>query len=120
MARIALHARRQHELGIHELGISPTKLVLVPYQVDTDFWCPQPIAEERLICSAGLEFRDYPTLVAAVQGLDVRVVIGAASHWSNLLNTAPGVVQPPNITVRSMHYQPWPRLYSRAAPVVAT
>ena len=35
-----------------------------------------------MICTAGLEFRDYPTLIEAVRGLDARVVIAAASPWS--------------------------------------
>ena len=41
------------ELAIRELGIPAESLVLIPYQVDTDFWCPQPVGEERLVCSAG-------------------------------------------------------------------
>ena len=117
ISRIALHARRQHELGIHELGIAPEKLALVPYQVDTDFWQPQPLQEERLVCSAGLEFRDYPTLVTAVEGLDVRVVIGAASHWSKRRNTAAGA-QPTNVTVDRFDYLALRDLYARAAVVV--
>jgi hypothetical protein len=90
IARIALHSRSQLELANEELGIPAEQLAFVPYQVDTEFWKPQPVAEERLICSAGLEFRDYPTLMNAVGELNVRVVIGAASHWSKRANTAEG------------------------------
>lgn len=118
ISRIALHARAQYELGTQELGISPAKLALVPYQVDTEFWCPQPIAEERLICSAGLEFRDYPTLMNAVQGLDIQVVIGAASHWSKRRNTAQDVVQPSNVTVDKFDYLALRHQYARSAMVV--
>ena len=57
-----------------------------------------------MICSAGLEFRDYPTLVEAVDGLDVRVVIGAASHWSKRRNTAAGTPAPSNVEVDSFDY----------------
>ena len=35
-----------------------------------------------MICAVGQELRDYPTLVEAVRGLDVDVVIAAASPWS--------------------------------------
>lgn len=52
----------------------------MPYQVDPDFWRAEPVAEERLICSAGLECRDYPALMQAVAGLDVRVIISAGSY----------------------------------------
>ena len=88
------------------LGIPDDQLALVPYQVDTDFWQPQPdVAEERLICSAGLEFRDYPTLFEAVDGLDVRVVVGAASHWSQAAQHGARVAAPgTNVEIGSFDY----------------
>jgi hypothetical protein len=91
---IALHSRQQYELAMRELGIPSERLALIPYQVDADFWHPETVVEERLICSAGLEFRDYPTLMRAVEGLEVEVVIGAASHWSKRRNTASERVLP--------------------------
>jgi len=118
ISRIALHARAQYDLGIRELGILPDKLALVPYQVDSDFWCPQSIREERLICSAGLEFRDYPTLISAVDGLDVQLVIGAASHWSKRRNSVQHVSQPANVTVDAFDYEALRRQYARSAVVV--
>jgi glycosyltransferase involved in cell wall biosynthesis len=118
ITRIALHARAQYEAGVEQLDIDPAKLALVPYQVDTRFWQPQPVAEEDVICSAGLEFRDYPTLMHAVDGLDVQVVIGAASHWSKRRNTAAGVEQPSNITVAAFDYAALRAQYARAAIVV--
>ncbi len=118
ISRIALHSKRQYALAVDELGLSPDKLALLPYQADTDFWKPLPVAEERLICSAGLEFRDYPTLVAAAQDLDVKVVIGAASHWSKRRNTAAATLQPSNVEVDSFDYFALRELYSRAAIVV--
>jgi glycosyltransferase involved in cell wall biosynthesis len=119
MTRIALHARRQFELARDELGIPVEHLALIPYQVDTDFWRPQPdVAEERLVCSAGLEFRDYPTLERAVEGLNARVVIGAASHWSKRRNTASGSEHPANVEVDRFDYPALRQLYARAAVVV--
>ena len=117
--RIVLHSRRQYEMGIHELRIPAQHLALLPYQVDTDFWRPRPdIAEERLICSAGLEFRDYPTLARAVNGLDAPVVIGAASHWSKRRNTANNGPAPANVEVSQFDYQALRDLYARAMIVV--
>ena len=119
MTRIALHARRQFELARDQLGIPAERLALVPYQVDTHFWQPQPnIEEERLVCSAGLEFRDYPTLERAVAGLNARVVIGAASHWSKRRNTASGAEHPSNVEVDRFDYVSLRNLYSRASVVV--
>ncbi len=117
--RLMVHSSRQHELAVHELGIPEDRLALIPYQVDAGFWQPQPdIAEERLICSAGLEFRDYPTLVRAVDGLDVKVVIGAASHWSKRRNNAHDEPLPSNVQVAAFDYEALRRVYARAAIVV--
>jgi glycosyltransferase involved in cell wall biosynthesis len=71
-----------------------------------------------MICSAGLEFRDYPTLVKAVEGLDVRVVIGAASHWSKRRNTAEDAQSAANVQVDSFDYFALRDLYSRSSIVV--
>jgi glycosyltransferase involved in cell wall biosynthesis len=118
MHTIALHSQRQHELAVEELGIPAEHLEVVPYQVDVNFWQPQPVAEERMICSAGLEFRDYTTLVRAVDGLDVNVVIGAASHWSKRRNTADDQPLPPNVQVSAFDYEALRQVYARAAIVV--
>lgn len=119
MSRIALHARRQFDLAQEELGIPSERLALVPYQVDTEFWRPLPgVDEERLICSAGLEFRDYPTLERAVDGLNAKVIIGAASHWSKRRNTAAGSQHPANVEVDRFDYAALRELYARSAVVV--
>lgn len=116
--RIAIHARLQYELATTELGIPADRLAFVPFRVDTDFWRPQPVAEERLICSAGLEFRDYPVLLRAAKGLDAQVVIGAASHWSRRKNSAAEEDCPANVEVAAFDYRALRDLYARAAVVV--
>jgi len=119
ISRMALHSQRQYDVAVDELGLSPDKLALIPYQADTAFWQPQPdVAEERLVSSAGLEFRDYPTLVQAVDGLDVRVVIGAASHWSKRRSTADDTQTPSNVEVDKFDYFALRQLYARSAVVV--
>jgi glycosyltransferase involved in cell wall biosynthesis len=115
---IALHSRQQYELALRELGIPAERMALIPYQVDADFWCAQAAFEERLICSAGLEFRDYPTLVRAVEGLDVEVVIGAASHWSKRRNTAAEHTLPANVHVSAFNYAALRDVYARSSIVV--
>ena len=60
---VVLHSRYQYDFALDQLGFSPNQLALLPYQVDPDFWRPMPAIEERLVASAGLEHRDYPTLV---------------------------------------------------------
>jgi glycosyltransferase involved in cell wall biosynthesis len=119
LSRIVLHARRQFDLAQTELGIPAERLALVPYQVDTQFWRPLPgVDEEHLICSAGLEFRDYPTLERSVEGLRARVIIGAASNWSKRRNTATGPNHPANVEVDRFDYPALRELYARSAVVV--
>jgi glycosyltransferase involved in cell wall biosynthesis len=119
ISRIALHAQRQFEIGLADLGIPAEHMALIPYQVDVEFWRPRPaVQEERLICSAGLEFRDYTTLLRAVDGLDAQVVIGAASHWSKRRNSANNVPCPPNVQVDAFDYPALRDLYARSALVV--
>jgi len=118
MHRIALHAKLQYDLSLG-LGIPAEQLALVPYQVDTEFWQPQPgVREDKLICSAGLEYRDYPTLFDAADGIDVRVVVGAASHWSRRANTARDGRTRSNVEVGSFDYFALRNLYAKAAIVV--
>jgi glycosyltransferase involved in cell wall biosynthesis len=114
--RVALHSRRQYDFAVGALGIEPHRLSLIPYQVDTTFWSPRAVPAERLVVSAGLEHRDYATLFRAVDGLDVQVVIGAASNWSR--HAFADVARPHNVRVDSFDYASLRDLYARAALVV--
>jgi glycosyltransferase involved in cell wall biosynthesis len=118
MHRIVIHSSRQRELAIADLGIPADQLQLVPYQVDADFWRPQPVAELRLVVSAGLEHRDYPTLFRAVGRLDAAVVVGAASHYSRSRNSAADAEPPANVQVGGFRYVALRDLYAQAAVVV--
>ncbi len=119
MDRIAVHSSLQRDIAIGDLGVPAEQVVLVPYQVDAGFWRPSPdVAEERLVASAGLEHRDYPTLFRAVEGLDASVVIGAASHWSRQANTAEGQDLPENVQVGAFDYSALRDVYARSSVVV--
>jgi glycosyltransferase involved in cell wall biosynthesis len=91
---------------------------VLPFYADTEFWRPQPVPEERLVCSVGLEFRDYPTVFRAAQELDARVVVAASSLYSKRRNTALSVPQPPNVEVGRRSFAELRDLYARAAVVV--
>jgi glycosyltransferase involved in cell wall biosynthesis len=112
----ALHSRRQYDLAADDLALGRERLTLVPYQVDTKFWIPGEVDEQRLVVSAGLEHRDYATLFRAVAGLDTDVVIGAASHWSRHAHHQD--VVPTNVRVGTFDYTELRALYARAAIVV--
>jgi glycosyltransferase involved in cell wall biosynthesis len=68
----------QRNYAIEHLGIAPEKLYLVKHFVDQLFWSPRE-READMICSAGAEMRDYPTLLEALRGTSVRCHI-AADH----------------------------------------
>jgi glycosyltransferase involved in cell wall biosynthesis len=84
--------------------IAPERVVFTPFMVDTRFFAPEQVTPNRdstpLICSVGLEARDYPTLLAAVRGLDARVTIAAASPWSKRADSTRDQEIPENVTVR--------------------
>lgn len=116
---VALHSSRQQEIATRELGIAASSAPLVPYGVDPDFWTSTAEPDsEPLICAVGLEYRDYPTLIEAVRGLPVRLVIAAGSHWSRHRDQAAGGDLPANVSVTSLDYEALRALYSRARFVV--
>jgi len=69
----------QREYAVEHLGLSPEKLYLVKHFVDQMFWSPRE-RETDMICSAGSEMRDYPTLMAALSGSGIPCHI-ASDHW---------------------------------------
>jgi glycosyltransferase involved in cell wall biosynthesis len=71
-----------------------------------------------MICSVGLEFRDYATLCDAVDGLDVDVVIAAGSRWSKRPDLITGKPLPANVTVCTLDFVDLRDLYAEAQFVV--
>ena len=68
--RFFVYATAQQRSPVDRLGVPADRVSLTPFMVDTDFFAPDrgrrpPLAP--MICSAGLERRDYPTLVDAVE-----------------------------------------------------
>ena len=71
-----------------------------------------------MVCAVGQELRDYPTLVEAVRGLDVDVVIAAASPWSKREDSSAGLELPPNVHVGAFDLFDLRQLYADAAFVL--
>lgn len=110
----------QAEFARAKLGVSADAVVLTPFMVDTSFFDIAQVtpARRRMICAAGLELRDYDTLVDAVRGLDVEVVIAAASPWSKRNNSLDGSPLPDNITTCKLSLFELRQLYADSAFVV--
>ena len=90
-------------------NVSPNRVQFTPFMVDERFFAPDEKSTvsaeiqaipKPYICSVGLEFRDYPTLIEAVRDLGVHVVIAAGSPWSKRADSTEKAEIPENVTVR--------------------
>jgi glycosyltransferase involved in cell wall biosynthesis len=89
--------------------------------VDTAFFSPDvtPTPRSRpLVCAAGLEFRDYATMLEAVRGIDADVVLAAASPWSKRRSGLDDAELPANVEVVRLDLHALRQLYADAAVVV--
>lgn len=118
--RLFVYASVQRDFAIDALHMRPERVSLTSFMVDSLFFAPDAAtpAPRRMICSAGLEFRDYDTLAAAVIDLDVEVVIAAASPWSKRTTKIGEAATPANITVCKLDLHSLRQLYADALFVV--
>lgn len=120
--RYLVYCTWQAEYIRDELGVASDHIMLSTFMVDSDFFSPAEAAsgngERPTISTAGLERRDYPTLMEAVDGLDVDVVIAAASPWSKRSDSTEGQELPSNVEVRRLSLFELRDLYARSTLVV--
>lgn len=119
--RLFVYADAQATFAHERLGVPRDSIVLTPFMVDTEFFAPAeapPNRDRPLISSAGLEFRDYPTMIDAVRGLDVDVVIAAASPWSKRRDNSADAERPPNVVIDRLSLHELRDLYVRSDLVV--
>ena len=100
--------------------VQPERVAFTPFMVDTRFFSPQQVTAQvrPMICSAGLEFRDYPTLIKVAADLAVEVVIAAGSPFSKRPNTAQQADLPANVTVSRFTQYELRQLYADSLFVV--
>jgi len=119
---VVVYASAQRTVAVEQLRYPAERVTLTPFMVDTRFWQHRgSSAVDRsrpLICSVGQELRDYPTLVAAVEGLDADVFIAAASPWSKRTDSSAGLRLPGNVTVDGLDLFALRELYNEATLVV--
>jgi glycosyltransferase involved in cell wall biosynthesis len=100
-------------------AIPAGKVIILPYQVDCEYFDGRTRPGGRpYVVAAGVESRDYATLIEAVRGLDVGLEIAAASHWAGrkIDSFEPGL--PPNVRFGSYNYAGLRDLYAGAALAV--
>jgi glycosyltransferase involved in cell wall biosynthesis len=118
----------QYLHDVHRVPID--KLALLGETVDAEFWAPSEcqhgpdlasleLAGGPFILSAGLEKRDYSTLIAAMRGLPLNLIIAAGSPWSHTrFGEREAEALPPNVRVASFDARQLRDLYRAAAFVV--
>jgi glycosyltransferase involved in cell wall biosynthesis len=112
-----VYAETQRNFGVHSLGINSDQISLISFHADSDFFRPlngiRKISKQ--FCSAGLEWRDYPTLIEAARQLpDCTFKIAAASPWSKHVNELQGKDLPPNVSARPYDYDGLRSLYAES------
>lgn len=116
--KVIVQNTNQQRFALNILKLPRDKVEYVMFPVDHRFWSPLGLAKKPLICSAGLEFRDYQTLMKAVDELALDTVIAAASPWSQRANTAKQTKLPANVSVGKRSYRELRELYDSAEFVV--
>jgi glycosyltransferase involved in cell wall biosynthesis len=115
--RLFIPSPRQRQIAIERLGVPASKVVAIPWSVDSQFWRPLGMPAD-LVCAVGSEMRDYPTLIEAMRGLPMRCHLAAGttrevtSPWVGAIGAAGGL--PPNVTVGKLPFSELRMLYARS------
>ena len=106
---VLLYATSQARLARKLFSLDAGRIHRIDFMVDSEFFRAErsvatgPVGHRPLICAAGREFRDYPTLIEAVRGLDADVIIASASPWSKRADNAGSVDDTPdNVRVTAL------------------
>jgi glycosyltransferase involved in cell wall biosynthesis len=120
--RMLVYAELQRQVAVDTLGYRPEQVVLTSFMVDAEFWRPEHVEaatrHRPMICAVGQELRDYPTLAEAVRGVDVDVMIAAASPWSKRADSSAGLDLPANVEAHGFNLFDLRQLYADASFVV--
>ena len=117
---IFVYASIQYKIGIDVLGIPAGKLSHIQFHADTNFYREQEHVPEVpcRVSAAGLEWRDYHTLIAAAERLPgVEFRLAAASPWSKHANETDRKVLPANVTAQPYTYNALRELYASSSIV---
>ena len=117
MDTIFVYAETQRQHGQDVLKIPAEKLRLIAFHADDQFFRPLGnIPDPQQICAAGLEWRDYPTLIHAVETMnDLKVRLAAASPWSKHQNETERRELPSHVEARRYDYAALRELYAESA-----
>jgi glycosyltransferase involved in cell wall biosynthesis len=101
MNGVAVHCQSMKE-RLLQLGAPPDWTHVLPYGIDHHFFTPQNVLPQPdLVLSVGeVRSRDYATLLQAVAGLPLNLVVAASGSWyAREKTTALRALLPGNVTV---------------------
>lgn len=118
--KIFVYSSLQYRYGRETLGIPQEHIEHIQFHADTRFFRPMPDARVNgaLVSAAGLEWRDYETLIETARILpDIKFKLAAASPWSKHTNRTQRMALPDNVTARRYEYGELRDLYASSAVV---
>lgn len=86
VTRFLIWSSVQRNIAIEQFGVSPDKIILLKRGIDQLFWSPREIKTD-MISSAGMEARDYTTLVDALRQLKIPCHIAAGASRGDIFKT---------------------------------
>ena len=121
LTKIILWSSVQYKFALEKIGIPEKKLKLTKYGVDQKFWRPID-CEQTIISSAGMEMRDYSTLIDAVRPLNIPCHIATGTARGELFDTVKQLYRidnlPEHITVEKKSFYELRRMYAESKFVV--
>jgi glycosyltransferase involved in cell wall biosynthesis len=121
--RFLCYSTWQQQFIMRRWGLPAARVRFTPFMVDQQFFAPEQAEPRQLdrpqICAVGLERRDYPTLMRAVDGLNADVVVAAASPWARRgARATTGDQIPANVQVRRFSQHDLRQLYADSSFLV--
>ncbi len=121
VSRFLIWSSVQRTIAIEELGVDPERITLIKRGTDQRFLKPITVPTD-MICSVGMEERDYPTMVEALRTLTIPCHIAAGLKRGELFGSIKRLYEieslPENITVGLKTYEELRDLYARSRFVV--
>lgn len=118
---IVLWSSNQRKILCERFAVDPKRVHWIRYGVDQHFWRPMDHAK-GMICSVGMEMRDYPTLVKALSGTPIRCHIATGQARGELFDTVRRLYQmrdlPDGLTIGQKNYIQLRELYAKSKFVV--
>lgn len=117
--RIIVYSPHMRDRCVAVRGVPASKVVLVPFNTDEEFYRPIPDGvRRRQICCVGRERRDFRTLIAAAGELDVDVRLTAFSPFSKDVDETRELSLPQNFRAERCSYRELRRLYAESQVLV--